>query len=63
MKDDARKMPLLGNFAIRIRQLKHLCGIPMEASLTIGFTGIPNEVFADDGSTPNTSNVTSDLLS
>jgi hypothetical protein len=41
MKEDPRKLPLLGNFAIRIRELERLCGITSEASVTNRVEGIP----------------------
>ena len=59
MKEDPSKLPLLSNFAIRIRELETLCGIPQQQSVTNGITGIPAVVFATVGGTPSTSDVTS----
>jgi hypothetical protein len=60
MKEQNAMLPLLCNFAIRIRELEKLCGIPGEQSVTLGIAGMPIEVFATVGSTPSTrSDVTS----
>jgi hypothetical protein len=44
MKEQRHMLPLLCNFAIRIRKLEKLCGIPSEQSVTLGVEGIPTEV-------------------
>ena len=59
MKEDPVKLPLLCNFAIRIRELERLCGIPHQQSVTCGVSGIPTVVFATVGTAPSTSDVTS----
>ena len=59
MKEDPLKLPLLCNFAIRIRELERLCGIPQQQSVTCGVSGIPTVVFATVGTATSTSDVTS----
>ena len=44
MKEQSNMLPLLCNFAIRIRKLEKLCGIPSNQSVTLGVAGIPTEV-------------------
>jgi hypothetical protein len=60
MKKQPEKVPLLRNFAIRIRKLEKLCGVSIEDSITKDVPGVPTEVattVATEGTT--TSDVTS----
>jgi hypothetical protein len=62
MKEQSTMLPLLCNFAIRIRKLERLCGIPSEQSVTVGVAGIPIEVVTTVA-TAETSTTTSDVTS
>jgi hypothetical protein len=44
MQQQPQKLPLLRNFAVRIRVLEKKCGISSEESITNGVAGIPCEV-------------------
>jgi len=59
MKSEPCMLPLLCNFAIRVRELEKLCGVPSGQSITLSVPGIPVEVFATVGSNPSTSDITS----